>query len=101
MQGARGRSLVRELRPHRPQLRVCMPQLKILHAATKTQYSQIHFKKKSKKIVSKERVVSVGSIFLQQAFNFPCKCASGKVIVSTKMLWYLVPEKNKRRYSER
>ena len=41
-------------------------------------------KKESKKIISKERVVSVDSIFLQQAFNFPCKCASGKVTVSTK-----------------
>ena len=29
-------------RSHMPHLRVCMPQLKILHAATKTRCNQIH-----------------------------------------------------------
>ena len=35
-----------ETRSHMPQLRVCMPQLHILHATTKTRYSQIEKKKK-------------------------------------------------------
>ena len=46
-----------ETQSHMPQLRVCILQLKILNAATKTQCSQINIKKKKKtNNVLKERM---------------------------------------------
>ena len=44
-----GSILGQETQSHMPQLRVCILQLKILNAATKTQCSQINIKKKKKK----------------------------------------------------
>ena len=53
-------------RSHILQLRVRMPQLKILHAATKTQHSQIFFLKIMREKLHIESTVSVKLIFFQR-----------------------------------
>ena len=58
MQGARVRSLVRELDPAcMPQLRVCMLQLKMSHATIKTRHSQK--KKKKNKALQPSDIILV------------------------------------------
>ena len=64
-----GSILGQETQSHMPQLRVCILQLKILNAATKTQCSQINIKKKKKVLKERMNEFEGGKVYGHSIFS--------------------------------